>query len=267
MRLGLRPDPRRLPSQGPISMPVDPAWLARLRGRRRAAHGCAGRAPGAAGRPARREGRRLAECERRSPGTETELHIAMATSAVPAQRCGIAERPAAILLKRGDRFRLARATGSSKARRRDRTGRVPRHRLHVAGGVRAGSQGERIWFDDGRIGGIVVGADENVLDVEITDVRPGGEKLLEDKGINLPDSDLRTGALTDQDLVDLGVAARCADIVGLSFVQTADDVERCAPPDRTRGRQLGIVLKIETRRGFENLPELLFAALPAPPSA
>ena len=92
--------------------------------------------------------------------------------------------------------------------------------------------GERIWFDDGRIGGVVrrVPAEDG-CDVEITDAREGGDKLAADKGINLPDSDLApAGADRTRTSQDLAFVGAHADLVGLSFVQTADDVAaRCAP--------------------------------------
>lgn len=122
--------------------------------------------------------------------------------------------------------------------------------------------GERIWFDDGRIGGVIRGVAPEYLDVEITHVRDGGEKLAGDKGINLPDSQLNLPAMTDKDSEDLAVVVTLADLVGLSFVQCAADVDVL----RTRlcelgAPELGIMLKIETRRSFENLPELLFSAM------
>ena len=122
--------------------------------------------------------------------------------------------------------------------------------------------GERIWFDDGRIGGVIRHVGQERLEVEITRARDNGETLAGDKGINLPDSQLDLPALTEKDIKDLAVVAKVADLVGLSFVQKARDVESL----RTRLRELGaanlgIVLKIETRRSFENLPELLFSAM------
>jgi len=122
--------------------------------------------------------------------------------------------------------------------------------------------GERIWFDDGRIGGVLKRVESDWVEVEITHARDNGEKLAGDKGINLPDSQLRLPALTDKDIEDLAVAAEVADMVGLSFVQQASDVETLRACLLRLGRpDLGIVLKIETRRAFENLPELLFAAM------
>ena len=103
------------------------------------------------------------------------------------------------------------------------------------------------------------------VEVEITHARDSGEKLAGDKGINLPDSQLSLPALTYKDIADLAVATKVADMVGLSFVQQAADVEALRVRLRELGKpNLGIVLKIETRRAFENLPELLFAAMAGP---
>lgn len=122
--------------------------------------------------------------------------------------------------------------------------------------------GERIWFDDGRIGGVIRRIEKNWLEVEITHARDCGEKLASDKGINLPDSQLKLPALTGKDLEDLAVVAQEADLVGLSFVQRASDIAALRTGLRQLGKpDLGIVLKIETRRAFENLPELLFSAM------
>jgi pyruvate kinase len=122
--------------------------------------------------------------------------------------------------------------------------------------------GERIWFDDGKIGGVIRSVTDDWLEVEITQAREGGEKLIGDKGINLPDSELDLPALTEKDLQDLVAVAKEADMVGLSFVQQADDVYLLREQlDRLGRNDIGIVLKIETLKGFENLPELMLAAM------
>lgn len=125
-------------------------------------------------------------------------------------------------------------------------------------------KGERVWFDDGRIGGVIRRVAARGVDVEITEVADEGQDLGADKGINLPDSALDLPALTDKDLADLDVVARHADLVGLSFAQRAEDVHRLRHELDARGAaSLGLILKIETRQGFEHLPELLFAAMAA----
>lgn len=125
--------------------------------------------------------------------------------------------------------------------------------------------GESIWFDDGKIGGVVEKVEEARVYVRISQARLRGEKLRGDKGINLPESDLHLAAMTVKDLEDLVFVAEHADIVELSFANTARDVEFLQEHLMHLGsRQPAIVLKIETRRGFENLPDMLLTAMRAP---
>lgn len=125
--------------------------------------------------------------------------------------------------------------------------------------------GESIWFDDGRIGGVVEAVDATRAVVRITAARAGGAKLRADKGINLPESNLRLPALTAQDLADLPFVAAHADIVELSFANTPRDVAQLqAELGRLGARQPAIVLKIETQRGFASLPALLLQAMQGP---
>jgi pyruvate kinase len=126
-------------------------------------------------------------------------------------------------------------------------------------------KGERIWFDDGRIGGLVRRKLKGKIEVEIVHAREGGERLAADKGINLPDTALDLSAVTEKDVEDLEVVARHADLVGLSFCQSADDVRalRARLVELGAGH-LGLMLKIETKRGFDHLPEMLLAAMACP---
>jgi pyruvate kinase len=125
--------------------------------------------------------------------------------------------------------------------------------------------GDAVWFDDGKIGGVVEKVEASQVLVRITQARFQGENLRADKGINLPDSPLRLPALTAKDIADLGFAARHADIVELSFANSVRDVESLQHHlARLGSHQPAIVLKIETRRGFENLPDMLLAAMRVP---
>lgn len=125
--------------------------------------------------------------------------------------------------------------------------------------------GETIWFDDGKIGGHIEKIEDRQVLVRITHASLQGEKLRADKGINLPESPLQLGALTDKDLEDLSFVAQHADVVELSFANRARDVELLQHHlARLGNRQPLIVLKIETRRGFENLPDMLLTAMRAP---
>jgi pyruvate kinase len=121
--------------------------------------------------------------------------------------------------------------------------------------------GEPVWFDDGKIGGLIERADQDALQIRITQA-PGGAKLKGDKGINFPQSTLRLAALGEQDLAALAFAAEHADGIEMSFVNSADDVRALlAELERLQAEHLGVVLKIETRRGFDNLPALLLAGM------
>jgi pyruvate kinase len=122
--------------------------------------------------------------------------------------------------------------------------------------------GEPIWLDDGKIGGVIRQVTPDRAIVEITHARTAGEKLVPEKGINLPESDLRISSLTNEDLGVLQFVVRNADIVGYSFVRRAADVrELQARLAELGGENLGIILKIETREGFQQLPQLLLAAM------
>lgn len=177
-------------------------------------------------------------------------------------------KPQAIMLRRGDTLVLTRAEEPGRPAERDGRGDVVRPASipctlpQVFSDVRPG---ERIWFDDGRIGGVVRLATADALQVEIVSARPEGEALKADKGINLPDSTLRLPPLMPDDLRDLEFVARHADLVGYSFVREASDVaalrERLADAGAPN---IGVVLKIETRAAFERLPRLLLSAMRGP---
>lgn len=124
--------------------------------------------------------------------------------------------------------------------------------------------GEEIWFDDGKIGGVIQEVASERVAVRITHARPGGSRLGIDKGINLPDSNLQMPALTVKDLEALPFIAARADLVGYSFVQSPADVYELQSRLAAFGRSLGLILKIETRRAFDQLPALLLAGMRSP---
>jgi len=125
--------------------------------------------------------------------------------------------------------------------------------------------GEAIWFDDGKIGGRIVAVEPDQISVEITPTGSGTAKLAAEKGINLPDSIIKVPALTSKDLEDLAYMASRADIIGLSFVRTPQDVQQLASElIRLGATHVGMVLKIETRLAFDDLPRLLLASMHSP---
>ncbi|MGZ8714449.1 MAG: pyruvate kinase [Mycobacterium sp.] len=125
--------------------------------------------------------------------------------------------------------------------------------------------GEKIHFDDGRIGGEIVSVNRDVLGVRIDHAAPDGSRLRAAKGINVPDTQLPISALTDKDIADLATVVDIADVVEMSFVQDSSDIVQLNDAlRRFGGDHLGIVLKIETKQAFERLPQLLLTAMRRP---
>ncbi len=123
-------------------------------------------------------------------------------------------------------------------------------------------RGEPVCFDDGRITGLVEKKSPGRLQVRITHTRRPVETLAGDKGINFPDSQLSLPALGEKDLRDLDFVVRHADMVGLSFANRPEDAKELRRQLVKLGcGEIGVVLKIETKWGFANLPGLLLEAM------
>ena len=126
--------------------------------------------------------------------------------------------------------------------------------------------GHRVFIDDGKIGAVVESLIPEGAVLRITRARAEGEKVRGEKGLNFPDSLLRLPALTEQDLEMLDLAAHTADIIGYSFIRTADDMATLmAELDRRGNRSVPVVAKIETAQAVRNLPEILLTTLPRRP--
>jgi len=128
--------------------------------------------------------------------------------------------------------------------------------------------GDRVWIDDGHIGGRIVAKDEQGVELSLTHCQKG-QRLKKDKGFNFPDSQLTLCPLTDRDRQHLDVVVQHADLVGYSYVQSAADIvllqtelaQRCGD----RAQQFGIIAKIETPQAIRALPELIVQAAGAQP--
>ncbi|MBL8842805.1 MAG: pyruvate kinase [Planctomycetes bacterium] len=255
------------PSDADGVLPVEARWLAKLRiGDVVETVDARGRARELAIVAVGREGA-FAQLDRTAyfvPGGELQVRGRDGATAIGP----LPPREGELRLRRGDPLLLPRALEPGRPAERDAAGallfpaRIGCTLPQVFDFVQAG---ESIWFDDGRIGGVVRRVEHEVLHVEITRAGPDGETLRADKGINLPDSALDLPALTEKDVADLEFVARHADGVALSFVQRPADVQELEERLRALDRpDLGIVLKIETKRAFEQLPHLLLATMQSP---
>ena len=181
---------------------------------------------------------------------------------------GLPRTQSHIRVKTGDVLLLVNSEDPGKAAIHDNNGELlspGRVCLPIPEVYRDVRRGETVCFDDGRIAGIIEKKDPEWLRVRITHTRRPVEKLAGGKGVNFPDTLLGLPALGAKDLLDLEFAARHADMVGLSFANRPDDVRDL----RRRLNELGctdvaVVLKIETKWGFANLPGLLLEAMKFP---
>ncbi|MCK4755130.1 MAG: hypothetical protein KAS58_07840, partial [Calditrichia bacterium] len=174
-----------------------------------------------------------------------------------------------ILLKVGDQLILHKDPRSGEPARFDENGRLvkPAHIActlpEVFPDVRPG---EPVLLDDGKIEGVINDVLENKMVISITYAKEEGAKLRGDKGINLPSSNLRLSGLTQKDKEDLKFVVKYADVVNFSFVNDPQDVlDLLEELNKLGGTNLGIILKIETQRGFKNLPGILLAAMRSHP--
>lgn len=122
--------------------------------------------------------------------------------------------------------------------------------------------GHLIWFDDGKIGGEIEETFGEYVSVRITKAKTTGTKLKKEKGINLPDTPLLMPSLTDEDISHLQFIASHADIVGYSFVRNPTDVSHLIDElSKLNRTDIGMVLKVENKEAFNNLPDLLLTAM------
>ena len=261
--------PHRSPSPAAACLPIAAAWLERLRPGEQVNFTDA------------RGSKRILVVDAMGPGgcwlTATKTAYVIPGTILRHERelnkreGMVGELPATrntIILQRGDPLILTRNLEPGRPASRDGAGQILSPAVigcsipEVFDFIGAG---ESIWFDDGKIGGVIEAVQSEQALVRITHTRLRGEKLRAAKGINLPDSNLRLPALTAEDLKNLPFVAKHADVVELSFANSPADLESLQENmARLGGPQPAIVLKIETRRGFENLPDMLLTAMASP---
>ncbi|HUG40830.1 MAG TPA: pyruvate kinase, partial [Longimicrobiales bacterium] len=262
--------PEEPPAKPRVALPLPGDFLARLEVGDRLSFSDARGAPRRLEVVERAGASRWAELRRVAfilAGTTVTLERPGGAPAEPAPTARIGPLPGRerfLLLRPGDRLVLTRDPGDARAAR-TLTGTGEREPARIAclpvEALDAVAVGERVWFDDGKIGGVIRDAGDEVT-VEITSGRAKGEKLRAEKGINLPDTALPLPSLTAEDLELLPFIARHADLVGYSFVRSAEDVRRLRQELAGVGAgSLGVILKIETVKAFQQLPAMMLEGL------
>jgi pyruvate kinase len=147
-------------------------------------------------------------------------------------------------LKPGDRFRLDLDDAPGDRQRV----RLPHPEIFAAL-----KPGDHLLINDGRVRLMVVDCDERHADTEVV---VGGE-VSDNKGVNVPDTQLALSALTDKDREDLVYGLELGvDWVALSFVQKAEDVEELRG---LVGERAAIIVKLEKPGAIDQLEAIVEA--------
>ena len=111
--------------------------------------------------------------------------------------------------------------------------------------------GHAVLLNDGRVRLKVLEVGKGRAVTEVVQ----GRELSDRKGVSLPDTMLRSGALTDKDRRDLdAVLAADVDWVALSFIQRPDDI---ADARKTVKAHAGIMAKIEKPQALQQLEGII----------
>jgi len=174
-----------------------------------------------------------------------------------------------ILLRIGDQLIIHKKekSGAPAVINEDGTIKIPSHISCSLNEIFSDTKvGEPVLLDDGKIEGFIEEKKTNELVVRVSWADDKGSTLRADKGINLPESELKLKGLTEKDKEDLQFIVKYADVVNVSFVNSPDDVEDIKNAlNAINGKHMGIILKIETKQGYRNLPEILLNAMEAHP--
>jgi pyruvate kinase len=119
-------------------------------------------------------------------------------------------------------------------------------------------KGEYILLDDGKIRMKVL--ETNGIDSVRASVVNGGT-LSSKKGVNLPDTKVSLPSLTEKDRKDAEFMLQNKfDWIALSFVRAARDIHDLKEFIRARGKETGVIAKIEKPEALEELDSIIGAA-------
>jgi pyruvate kinase len=145
-------------------------------------------------------------------------------------------------------------------------GQVARIGCTLPEAIAAMRPGDTVLIDDGAITASVESVLADQVTLRVARTKSGGQRLGAEKGINLPDTALTAlTALTAEDDAHLPFIAEHANLVAVSFIRTTHDIRHVLDRLEASGADdLGLLLKIETRQGFENLPSILLVGMRHP---
>jgi pyruvate kinase len=109
--------------------------------------------------------------------------------------------------------------------------------------------GESVFIDDGKIGLEVVEKGAQSIKCRVKNAKASGTLLKEEKGINFPQTNVKTAAITDTDRKNILAVIDFADHLSVSFCQNAKDISDLQDLLIHKNRSdIGIIAKIETQQ-------------------
>lgn len=152
----------------------------------------------------------------------------------------------AVFLEKGQNFALTCDD--------DSPGNAERAGVTYTGLWRDVEEGDDLLLDDGRLKLEVSSIEGKTIH---TRVALGG-KLSNNKGLNIPGSDLSLPALTEKDIEDLSLGAELGvDWVAISFVRTSDDILEARKRMEIAGSCAKLMAKIEKPNAVDNFKQIL----------
>lgn len=115
-------------------------------------------------------------------------------------------------------------------------------------------RGERMYLYDGKVHTEVTSIKNGIVHAKAEN----DGILIARKGINLPDTDFAGDVITDKDKADLAFGSQHdIDYIGMSFVQSADDIASLRRLIKNLGAARKVIAKVETKLAVENIDSIV----------
>lgn len=121
--------------------------------------------------------------------------------------------------------------------------------------------GHSVVLDDGSLECSVIEKDEQGLTLFVDRVSGIDRRVKVEHGVNFPNSNFSLSILSEKDKQDMAFAVEHADIVGFSFIKTAEDMATVQNALKElvgeRADEIPLMAKIETAQAVENLSSII----------
>lgn len=115
-------------------------------------------------------------------------------------------------------------------------------------------RGERLYLYDGKVRTTITSVKDGVVYARAEN----NGILIKRKGMNLPDTDFAGDIITKKDIADMVFGStQDIDYVGLSFVQTAEDIRDLRRRLKNLNSNVRVIAKIETKLAVDNLESII----------